>query len=126
MNHPHQDMRLSKFSKIDGSSILESVIAITVISICILVFVTIYGSVIQGYGMEPYQKAVYEIDWFVQKREFKTFEDISFNFENPGYNVQLEIVEKNQYSCLVKFDFKIAKRNYSVIRYIHLEDDSQD
>ncbi|MEP1490154.1 MAG: hypothetical protein ABJK28_17175 [Algibacter sp.] len=99
---------LKNFRRLQASSVMESVIAISIISICALVAFTIYLNVISQNKSTHYFNAKHKINLLTQQSilESDYDEDIySFN----GYTINKEVTINNtEHTALLKFTVKLG------------------
>ncbi len=109
---------LKRFKYIKGSSILESVIAIAIISICILVAFTIYVNVIKRNDPITYYDAKQKVELLTQETiEQKDYENDSYVYENYTIAKEVEIREEEK-TVLLKWTIKTVNKDYSVKKII--------
>lgn len=81
-------MQLSNPYKVKGSSIMESVIAMTIIAICLSIGIIIYGRVLQTDNNMAYyqaQQKMKELLWEIKNNR---------DFENDEYKLETYTIEK--------------------------------
>ncbi|MCK8480932.1 type IV pilus modification PilV family protein [Psychroserpens algicola] len=99
-------MKLLKNSnKVKASSLLESIIAIVLISICSLVALTVYLNVISQNNPNVYYEAKHKIETLTQNAQ------VEQDFEDDTYNYKRYSIEKN---VTIKSKENIALLNYTV------------
>ena len=97
---------LKSFKKLQASSIMESVIAISIISICALVAFTIYLNVIKRNESTYYLKAKHKINLLTQQSLLENdYEDDTYFFN--GYIIDKQVNVNNMgHTALLKFTVK--------------------
>ncbi len=109
---------LKRFKYLKGSSILESVIAITIISVCILVGFTIYINVAKRNAPLAYYKAMQTIELLTQQTiDTKDYEIDSYEYENYTITKDVNVKEEERVVEL-EWIIKTAKKDYSVRKII--------
>ncbi len=109
---------LKRFKYLNGSSILESVIAIAIISICILVAFTIYINVVKRNDPIAYYAAKQEVELLTQNAiEQKDYENDSYGYENYTIVKEAEIREAEK-TVFLKWTIKTANKTYDVKKII--------
>ena len=109
---------LKRFKYLKGSSILESVIAITIISVCILVGFTIYINVAKRNDPLAYYKAMQNVELLTQQTiETKDYEADSYEYE--GYTIIKNVnVRESEKVVELEWGIKTAKKAYNVKKII--------
>ncbi len=114
-------MLLSNRYKVKGSSITESVIAMTIIAICISIAIMMYARVLRtDTNMAGYraQQKVKELLWEVKKDKNK-LEDENYNFESFSVDKKIEKTE-NKNSFKITFTIKLnnqKKEHFHIVTY---------
>jgi ABC-type dipeptide/oligopeptide/nickel transport system permease component len=100
-------MSLSRNYKLEASSLIESVMAIAIISICISIATLVYVKLLQSDYELAYYKAKQKItELHLQTIEEQLFENESYNFES--YNITKQVKE---YSFgLYQVDFELQTK----------------
>lgn len=109
-------LKHSKFFK--GSSILESIIAIVIISVCVLVAFTIYINVVKRDKPITYYKAKQKVEFLTQEvLETKDYEANSYKYENYSIIKTVEIRE-NEKIAVLEWTIKTINKVYNVKKII--------
>lgn len=106
-------MRLLKnFKILKASSIIESVIAISIISICALVALTIYLNVIGQKKSIQYFNAKQKIDYLIGQSILKNdYEDNFYSYKD--YTIKKKTtINKAENTALLRFTVKTAGKLY--------------
>ncbi|WP_422103868.1 hypothetical protein [Winogradskyella sp.] len=103
-------MKLSKNSKsLKANSLVESVIAIAIISICILVAFLVYINVIkQNKSVLSYNAKHQVEELYQQSMADQDFENEDYVYKDYRIEKQVTILEKEH---IIRFDFKIKTGN---------------
>lgn len=104
--------------KLKGSSLVESVIAIAIISICILIASLVYMNVVSKTNSVAYYNALQQVDLLAVETVTQTnYENETFNY--PGCNIEKEVViDKADGTALLKFRIKIGTKTHEVDRLV--------
>ncbi|WP_353780193.1 hypothetical protein [Winogradskyella sp. 3972H.M.0a.05] len=99
-------MRLLKNFRVKASSLVESIIAIVIISVCVMIAFMVYVQVMQNSHPIPYYEAKHKIQKIIQ-------EDMKANdFENNTYKHTNYTIDKsvfiNREDKIVELKFKIT------------------
>lgn len=109
---------LRSFKQLKASSVLESVIAITIISICALVAFSVYLNVIMQHKSVNYYDAKHKIEVLVREAlQNKDYEDNLYIYK--GYKIdKIVTINELEYTALLVFTIKTSNRNYIVKKII--------
>lgn len=106
---------LKNFKYIKANSLIESVIAIAIISICILVAFLIYLNVIKQNKSVHYYEAKHRAESIFENSIItKSYEDETFNYKHYSIEKTVDISEEEN---TIRIDFKI--KTNSKIYTIH-------
>lgn len=110
-------MKVSKSYKVSGSSITESVIAMTIVAFCLGIAMLIYGRVIQSDHNIAFYKAqqkVKELLWET-KNEY-LIQDEDYDFETYSIHKEVEeLIEEISYKITFKVVLNNHKKSYQYI-----------
>ncbi|MDO5981431.1 hypothetical protein [Flavivirga spongiicola] len=112
-------MRLLKnFKKLKASSLVESVIAIAIISICVLVVFMAYLNVINLNKSVYYYKAKHTVEFLTHESiEQQDYEDDVFKYR--GYTVTKKVtINKEDQVVLLSFFIKTGHNEYQINKLI--------
>ncbi|WP_298892413.1 hypothetical protein [uncultured Psychroserpens sp.] len=115
-------MRLSRNSKqLKASSLIESIIAIVLISICSLVALTVYLNVISQNNPLNYYEAKHKIEILTQEAESKQdFEDDIYRYKN--YIIEKNVtIKNNERIAVINYIIKSGKKRFTVNKLITIE-----
>ena len=100
-----------------ASSLLESVIAISVISICILIAAKIYAQLLGSSYSYRYLQAISKIDnLFYEAKATQNFEAKDIKFKN--YFIKKEVENKNENLKVLKYS--VFHKNDTIIKKYYL------
>lgn len=107
-----------RFKYLNGSSILESVIAIAITSICILVAFTIYINVVKRNDPIAYYDAKQKVELLTRNvMEQEDYENDSYGYDNYTIVKEVELRETEK-TVLLKWTIKTANKAYDVKKII--------
>lgn len=114
-------MKSSKrFKKLKASSVLESVIAITIISICVLVASVIYINVISHNSSIAYYNAIHTIKTLkIESIQLKDYEDNNYDYDDYSINKKI-ILNKSEKTVLLEWEVISGKSStffHDIIKY---------
>lgn len=111
-------LSLKSFKNLKASSITESVIAISIISICALVAFTIYLNVIKQNKSIQYYNAKHTINLLTQQSiQQNDYEDNSYSY--TGYTIDKSVdVSKTDHTALLTFTFKSGNKTHVITKLI--------
>lgn len=109
---------LKSFKQLRGSSIMESVIAISIISVCALVAFTIYLNVVKQQKSVHYFNAKHRINFLAQQIiQTEDYEDDFYSFK--GYTIDKEVsINKSDGSTLLAFTLNINDNTFIINKII--------
>ena len=100
---------LKNFNYIKANSLVESVIAIAIISICILAAFLIYLNVIKQNKSVHYYEAKHQVESIFENSIITiNYEDETFNYKYYSIEKTVDVSEKEN---TVRIDFKIKTKN---------------
>lgn len=107
-------MKLSRrFEQLQASSILESVIAISVISICALIALTVYVNIITHNKSLNYYNALQTIkDLKYESIKYKNYENESFVFKDFTIDKEVTLIKEEN---IVRIKWKLKADNRIVV-----------
>lgn len=114
---------LKNFKYLKANSLVESVIAIAIISICILVAFLIYLNVIKQNKSVHYYEAKHKVESIFENSIItESYEDETFNYKYYSIEKTVGISEKEN---TIRIDFKIKTNNktYTINKLIELHKD---
>ncbi len=106
------------YKYIKASSLLESVIAISIISICILVAFTIYLNVVKQNKSIEFYNAIHKVNLLTQEVIVaKNYDSDSYEF--TGYTIDKKVeIDKEDHIVLLVFKIKTANREHVMKKII--------
>lgn len=109
---------LKRFRTLKANSLLESVIAIAMISVCVLIALIIYVNVIQQNKSISYYEAKHKIALFTEEMIQKNdYENNSYSFE--GYSIDKKVtINKEEHTALLTWTIKTIHKTYVENRLI--------
>ncbi|WP_308993682.1 hypothetical protein QLS71_007900 [Mariniflexile litorale] len=109
---------LKNFKNLKASSITESVIAISIISICALVAFTIYLNVIKQNKSIHYYNAKHTINFLIEESvQQNDYEDNSYSYNE--YTIDKKVgVNKRNHTALLTFTFKSGNKTNVITKLI--------
>ena len=109
---------LKNFKMLKASSVIESVIAISVISICALVAFSIYLNIIKQNKSVHYFNAKHNINLLTARSVLENdYEDETYLYN--GYTIdKIVIVNKKKQTVLLKFTVKSGNSKYVINKLI--------
>ena len=120
-------MRWSKnFKVLKANSLVESVIAIAIISICILVAFLIYLNVIKQSKSVHYYEAKHKVEMlFNDTVNNNNYEDEDYVYKN--YSIQKVVdISKKEHVIYVNYKIKTATKTYLINKVIALNNEITD
>ena len=117
-----QNMQLLKSYNLQASSMLESVIAIAIISVCLVIATMVYVKVIDT----DYDMAYYMAQQEVSKLHYQTlkdqsFEDETFDYEVFKINKATEDINPELKRVTFNVDYKIKQTYAFVVKVVAVE-----
>lgn len=113
---------LKNSNSLKASSLVESVIAIAIISVCVLVAFMIYINVIRQNDPISYFNAKHKVESLIQEiTEKKNYENDSYTFSNYSITKNV-IINTQEQTAMLEFKIKTAYKTYTVNRlipYVH-------
>ena len=106
-----KDMRsLKNFKTLNASSVVESIIAISIISVCALVAFLIYLNVIKQNKSINYLNAKHKISLLTQQSILENdFEDNQYSFKN--YTIDKKVtINKTEHTSFLTFTLNIGSK----------------
>lgn len=105
---------LKDFKTLKANSILESVIAVTIISICILVAFTIYINVVKQNNSIKYYEAKHKTSKLTEESLYlNDYDSNLYTFE--GYTINKEVkIRKTENIALLIWTIKIRDKTYTI------------
>ena len=115
-------MRLLKnFNSLKASSLIETVMAITLISICSLIALTVYLNVITQNNPVLYYEAKHTVEKLAQTaEEEQDFDDDSYRYNN--YTIEKStLVNTEEQIAIINYNIHIGQKTYAVKKLITSE-----
>ncbi len=115
-------MRLLKsFKRLKGSSLIESVIAISIISVCSLVAFMVYLNVVKQHKTVGYYKAKYQIELLIRDVESNNnYDNDALSFK--GYHIDKNVlINKDKGTVLLEFSIKTGGKEHIINTLIPYE-----
>ena len=111
-------LSLKNFKHLKASSVMESVIAISIISVCALVAFTIYLNVIKQNKSTQYFNARQHISLLIQQSiQEKDYEDNDYSFK--GYTINKSVdINVAEHTAFLVFTFKTGRKNNVIKKLI--------
>ncbi len=105
---------LRNINTLKASSIVESVLAISIISVCVLVAFMVYLNVIMQNNSVNYFKAKHKIDLLIQESiEQNNYDDNLYAFD--GYTISKKVkIRKLEHTAFFVFNIKTGEKSYIV------------
>lgn len=111
-------LSLKSFKRLKASSIMESVIAISIISVCALVAFLIYLNVIKNNKSTHYFNAKHTVNLLIQQTiKQKEYEDNSYIFDGYTINKSIDINE-TEHTAVLTFTFKTGGKTSVINKLI--------
>ncbi len=109
---------LKNFKRLKASSIVESVIAISIISICALVAFTVYLNVISQNKPTYYFNAKHKINLLTQQSiQTNDYEDDLYTYK--GYSIDKKAaINKEEHTVLLRFTISIGNKKNVINKLI--------
>ncbi|MDO5968989.1 hypothetical protein Q4Q35_04140 [Flavivirga aquimarina] len=109
---------LKNFKLLKASSVLESVIAISIISICALVAFMVYLNIIRHNKSIAYFNARHSISLLIQQSiEQKDYESNDYTF--TGYSIKKQVdVNETEHTALLTFTYKTGNKTNVINKLI--------
>ena len=109
---------LKNFKILKASSIVESVIAISIISICALVAFTVYLNVIGQNKSTYYYNAKHKINFLTQQSiQTKDYDDELYTYK--GYSIDKKVViNKGEHTVLLAFTISLGDKKSIINKLI--------
>lgn len=109
---------LKNFKRLKASSLVESVIAIAIISVCVLVGFMVYVNVIKQNDSTAYFNAKHKVDFFIQASiEKQDYESDNYTFD--GYSISKEVsVNKEGRTALLEFTINTGNKTHKIAQLI--------
>ncbi len=105
---------LKSFKSLKASSLVESVIAIAIISVCVLVAFMIYINVVSQNHSVNYYQAKHKVDYLVQQSiDDNEHDDELYTFDGYTINKVVEI-RKEERTTLLTFTIKTGGKTYII------------
>jgi len=106
---------------IKAYSLIESIIAIVLISICSLVALTVYLSVISQNNPIYYYEAKHKVELLTSEAEqLQNFEEDTYLYET--YQIEKTVrLERNNNVAILNFKIISGNKNYNIKRLISIE-----
>ncbi len=113
---------LKNFKTLKASSLVESVIAIAIISICVLVAFTVYLNVVRQDKSIHFYNARHKVEHLtIESIEKKDYEDNVFKYD--GYTITKEaIMDEETKTILLSFLLKMRYREYQIKKIIPFDE----
>lgn len=114
---------LKNFKTLKASSLVESVIAIAIISVCVVVAFMIYINVIKQNDPISYFNAKHKVASLVQESiQNKSYENESYTFDTYAITKSVSI-NKQEQTALLEFTIKTAHKTYRINELIPYKND---
>lgn len=109
---------LKHFRVLKASSILESVIAITIISICVLVAFLVYLNIISQNKPISYYDAKHKVEFITNESLMnKNYDNETFKFKN--YNIIKTVtIDKEAQTAFIVFKVKTGNKTHEINKLI--------
>ncbi len=109
---------LKRFRQLKGASLIETIIAIVIISICLLVAFLIYLNVVKQNHSLAYYNAKHKVELLNQMVvEEKNYDNAIYNYKNYSINKEVEVHnEKN--TAELKWTIKTKNKIHSIKRIV--------
>ena len=118
-------MKSSKNCKVlKASSLLETIVAIVLISICSLVALTVYLNVIGQNNPTAYYKAKHDIELLTDEAALnQNFENDTFSYNN--YTIDKNVTfNKNEKLVIIDFTINSGQKTYSIKKLVAIESEN--
>jgi competence protein ComGC len=114
---------LKSFKKLSASSLVESVMAIAIISICVLVAFMVYVNVVKQNDSIPYFNAKHKVAYLIHESMMShDYESNEYDFKT--YQIIKEVtLNKEPNTALLEFTIKIGNKSYKINHIIPIEND---
>ncbi|WP_299883428.1 hypothetical protein [uncultured Lacinutrix sp.] len=101
---------LKRFKTLKASSIMESVIAIAIISICALVALMIYVNVVKQNSSASYYEAIHKVNYLKNEAFLnKDYQDNSYIFK--GYKIEKTVIlNKDEKTAQLKWKVVVGSK----------------
>lgn len=111
---------LKNFKLLKGSSLLESVIAIVIISTCLLVSMVVYMNVVKQNDSVHYFNAKHKIEKIIKKNIIeREYENDTYIYK--GYKIEKTVLVNDDKTVLLEFNVKTGDKVYHFKRLISYE-----
>jgi hypothetical protein len=116
-------MRLSKNfnTALKASSLIESIIAIVLISVCSLVALTIYLNVIGQNNPTTYYEAKHTVEMLAEEAQDKQdFEDDTYNYKH--YSIEKNVtIQPNEKIAIIDYSITSGNKSNTIKKLITIE-----
>ena len=108
---------------LQANSLVESVIAIAIISVCLLVGFMVYVNVVSHSDSTTMYQAKHQVEFIIQESiQEKNFESETYDFD--VYTITKEAsINKEEHTVLLEFTIKIATNTKQISRIVSFTDE---
>ena len=112
---------LKNYKTLKGSSLIESVMAISIISVCSLVAFMVYLNVVKQHKTVGYYKAKHEVELLIKDIESNhNYDNDAFSF--MGYHIDKKVfINKNEGTVLIEFSIRTGEKKHIINKLIPYE-----
>lgn len=109
---------LNNYRNLKASSLVESVVAIAIISICALIAFLVYLNIIKQNNSSSYYKARHQVETLTfESVKHLDYDDDLFQFD--GYTIEKKVtINKDDNTVLLSFHVKTANKEHKINKLI--------